>query len=54
MFIQEKEKGNFGLLNLNQASFAVTKKLSDGKQQGGLVINIEYLLQMWARTYSKG
>lgn len=39
-------EGNFGETSPNEASFAITQKSSDGKQQGRRVINTEYLLQM--------
>lgn len=48
---RRRKKSNFGVPNLNEASFAITQNSSDGKQQGGRVINTEYLLQMWACTF---
>lgn len=50
----EKKKSNFDVANLSQASFVIIQNSRNWKQQGGAVIHTEYLLQTWARTYSKG
>lgn len=51
---REKKKSNFDVANLSQASFVIIQNSRNWKQQGGAVIHTEYLLQTWARTYSKG
>lgn len=51
---EKKKKSNFDVANLSQASFVIIQNSRNWKQQGGAVIHTEYLLQTWARTYSKG